>query len=119
MPVRTGPENMNATEAAVLATVPRPRRLAKRKVPMPASGKWSSISRSRARAGGREKTLACLEQGEDTERIHAAIRRKLEITDAGHSVRVFSSTKLAIQRLTDMPADLAAALSRLSFSSSK
>ncbi|MBC8352897.1 MAG: amidohydrolase family protein [Planctomycetes bacterium] len=41
-----------------------------------------------ARAGGREKTLARLESGEDSQRIEAAIRKKLELTDAGQRIQI-------------------------------
>jgi N-acyl-D-aspartate/D-glutamate deacylase len=41
-----------------------------------------------ARAGGHKKMLERLKGGEDSERIHAAIRKKLEITDAGQRIQI-------------------------------
>lgn len=41
-----------------------------------------------ARAGGRTKMLERLADGADSERIQAAIRKKLEITDAGQRIQI-------------------------------
>lgn len=41
-----------------------------------------------ARAGGREKTLERLSNGADAERIRAAIRKKLELTDQGQRIQI-------------------------------
>jgi N-acyl-D-aspartate/D-glutamate deacylase len=41
-----------------------------------------------ARAGGTKKMLERLESGPDYDRIHAAIRRKLEITDQGQRIQI-------------------------------
>lgn len=41
-----------------------------------------------AREGGNSKMLERLREGEDTERIHAAIYRKLELTDQGQRIQI-------------------------------
>ncbi len=41
-----------------------------------------------ARAGGSKKMLERLEGGEDSERIHEAIRKKLELTDDGQRIQI-------------------------------
>ena len=41
-----------------------------------------------ARSGGSKQMLARLEAGEDSQRIQAAIRNKLEITDAGQRIQI-------------------------------
>ena len=41
-----------------------------------------------ARSGGSKQMLARIETGEDAERAQAAIRKKLEITDAGHRIQI-------------------------------
>lgn len=41
-----------------------------------------------ARAGGSEKMLARLEAGDDADRIQAAIRNKLEVTDGGQRIQI-------------------------------
>lgn len=41
-----------------------------------------------ARSGGNKQMLARLETGEDSQRVQAAIRNKLEITDAGQRIQI-------------------------------